>query len=405
MRWAPPVFRLAQENLLLEAFFNRDGDGDSGADHRVVAHADESHHLDVRRNGRGARELSVGVHAAHGVGHAIAGRTGGHVVGVERTAGAAAGSDGEVLLAVLDAPLLVGARDRMLEARRVGGVAGDGNAHVLELHDRDALGDVVGAVAVDLGARALGERLLGDDLDGFLRVVELRLHVGEAVDARNDVRGILAETVQNDAQVLAAHLVGVERDLDRAFGGRERLVTGEEREALRRIVEKHRAEVAVPETDLAVFGDGTWDAERLEADADGGGGVLGLGAALLERDRRADRVGPLGVFEADRLGFFDNLVGVDSGLVADLFALENRLDAEGLDSGEDLGLAALVTFKKLLGGGSLGGGLLRAAFLLSTCHFIFLLIPCADRCTWRRLRTGRRYPWTFPTLRSGSCPS
>ena len=40
------------ESLLLEALFNRDGNSDSGADHRVVAHADETHHLDVRGNGR-----------------------------------------------------------------------------------------------------------------------------------------------------------------------------------------------------------------------------------------------------------------------------------------------------------------------------------------------------------------
>ena len=109
---------IQQPRLLAEALFDGNGDGDGRADHRVVAHADEAHHLDVRRNGAGARELRVGVHTTHGVGHAVAGRTRGHVVGVERTAGAAAGSDGEVLLAVLDAPLLVGASDRMLEARR-----------------------------------------------------------------------------------------------------------------------------------------------------------------------------------------------------------------------------------------------------------------------------------------------
>ena len=37
-----------------------------------------------------ARELGVAVHAAHGVGHAVAGGTGGHVVGVQGAAGAAA---------------------------------------------------------------------------------------------------------------------------------------------------------------------------------------------------------------------------------------------------------------------------------------------------------------------------
>src|SRR5699024_9892239 len=85
------------------------GAGHGGAHHGVVAHADQAHHLNVGRHGAGAGELSVAVHTAHGVGQAVAGRTGGHVVGVQGTAGAAAGSDGEVLLAVLHGPLLVGA--------------------------------------------------------------------------------------------------------------------------------------------------------------------------------------------------------------------------------------------------------------------------------------------------------
>ena len=336
----------------------------------------------MRRNGAGARELSVGVHTAHRVGHAVAGRTGGHVVGVERTASAAAGSDGEVLLAVLNAPLLVRTRDRMLEARRVRGVTSNGNANVLELHDRDTLGDIVSAVAVDGSARTLGERLLLDNLDLLGVVVERRLHIGEAVDARNDVRSVLAETVEDNAEIRLADLVGVKSDLDGAFSSSERLVASEECEALRGVIEKHRAEVAVAAADLTVLSHRASNAECLETNADFSGSVLGLRAALLDSHSRTDGVGPLGVLEANRLGFLYDLVGVDSGLVADLLALEDRLDAVGLESGENLGLAALVTFKQLLSGrGSLRSGLLRAAFLLSTCHDKFLLIPCADRCT------------------------
>ena len=33
---------------LLQALGHRDGHGDGGADHRVVAHAEEAHHLNVR---------------------------------------------------------------------------------------------------------------------------------------------------------------------------------------------------------------------------------------------------------------------------------------------------------------------------------------------------------------------
>ena len=149
---------------VLHSLLDSDSDRDGSAYHRVVAHADKTHHLNVCGNGGGACELRIGVHTAHGVGHAVRGRTCSHVVGVAGTACSAAGSDREVLNAVLYAPLLVGACDGVLEAGRVGGVAGDGNADILELHDSNALGNIISAVALNVRARALGVCGLGDDL-------------------------------------------------------------------------------------------------------------------------------------------------------------------------------------------------------------------------------------------------
>src|SRR5699024_4063634 len=134
----------------------------------------------------GAGELGVAVHAAHRVGQAVGSGAGGHVVGVQGTDGAAAGSDGEVLLAVLDGPLLVGAGDQVLEAGGVGGVAGDGDLDALHLHDGNALQHVVGAVALGRGALALRVGHGLDDLDLAGLEVELGLDVGKAVDAAVD---------------------------------------------------------------------------------------------------------------------------------------------------------------------------------------------------------------------------
>ena len=83
---------------LLQALGHGNSAGHGHTDHGVVAGAQEAHHLHVRGDGGAACELGVGVHAAHGVGHAVAGGAGGHVVGVQRAAGAAAGGHGEVLL-------------------------------------------------------------------------------------------------------------------------------------------------------------------------------------------------------------------------------------------------------------------------------------------------------------------
>ena len=161
------------------------------------------------------------MHSAHGVGHAVGGRTCCHVIGMQRSACSAAGGNGEVANAVLNAPLFVGAGNGVLESGGVGGVTGDGNADLLQLHDGNAFRYVVSAVAADLCASAVRERDLADDLDRLGVGIEFGLHVGEAVDAGNDVCGVLAETVKDNAQGLYSYLVGVESDLDSALGSRK----------------------------------------------------------------------------------------------------------------------------------------------------------------------------------------
>ena len=53
------------------------------------------------------------------------------------------------LIAVFNAPLLVSAGNGMLETCRVGGVTGNGNAYVFELHYSNAFGNVVCTVALN----------------------------------------------------------------------------------------------------------------------------------------------------------------------------------------------------------------------------------------------------------------
>ena len=310
----------SQRYFLLQALGNGHGDCDGRADHGVVAHAEEAHHLDMCRNGGGACELGVGVHAAHGVGHAVGSGTGSHIVGMEGTTRAAAGGDGEVLLALLDAFLLIGTGNGMLEAGGVGGVACDGNVDALGVHDGDAFADVIRAVAANIGALTLGVADLSDNRELTGEVIELGLNIGEAVDAGDDLRGVLAQTVENDAQRLLAGLVGVLHDTDGALCGGEGFVTGEEGEALGLLAQQHRAEIAVTETDLAVFGNAAVDAEGLQTLADLPGGFCGGLHAGLEGDGSADRVSPAGVFEADGLNALDDLIGVEALGLADLVA-------------------------------------------------------------------------------------
>jgi len=265
---------------------------------------------------------------------------------VQRAARAAAGGHGEVLLAHLDAFLLVGAGDRMLEAGGVGGVAGDGDVDALLVHDGDALAHVVRAVAADAGALALGVADLADDLQLARVIVELGLDVGEAVDAGDDLGGVLAKSVQDDAQRGLARLVGVLDDADGAFGGREGLVAGEEAEALGVFTQQHGAEIAVAETDFAVLCDGTVDAEGLQALADGSGGVGSGLDALLDGDGGADRVRPAGVLKADRLNALDNFIRVKTLGLADFSAFLDGTDAVLSEDAIDLVDSSFVTFKQ-----------------------------------------------------------
>ena len=206
--------------------------------------------------------------------------------GCRGTTRAAAGGHGEVLLALLDALFLVGAGNGMLEAGGVGGVASDGNVHALVVHDGHALADVVSAEAADSRALAVGVLVLLDDLQLAGVVVKLGLHIGKAVDPGDDLRSVLAQAVQDDPQGFLTSLVGGAGNADGAFGGGKGLMTGQEGEALGLVPQQHGAQIAVTQTDLAILGDGAVDAESLQADADGLGGLSGGLDVLLQSDGR-----------------------------------------------------------------------------------------------------------------------
>ena len=132
------------------------------------------------------------MHTAHGIGHTVGSGAGCHIVRVKGTAGTAAGCNREVRLAGSNSFLLVGTCNGVLETGRVRGVSGDGNIDVFLPHDGNAFGDVVCAVAVDLGAGTVGVSDALYFLDLALLVVHLGLNEGEAVDTGDDLCSVLA---------------------------------------------------------------------------------------------------------------------------------------------------------------------------------------------------------------------
>ena len=134
-------------------------------------------------------------------------------------------------------------------------------------------------------------------------------------------------------------------DLDGAFGGGEALVAGQEGEAFGLLTEQTGGEVAVADTDLTVVGDGTVDAERLQAFTDGFCSIGSGLAAFLDGDSSTAGVGPLHVLEADGLGFFSHRVRVDALGFANLVGFLNAVDAVLVQNFQDIGHAAFLTFK------------------------------------------------------------
>ena len=142
--------------------------------------------------------------------------------------------------------------------------------------------------------------------------VIVSLHIGKAVDAADDIRSILAETVQNNAQRLFAHLVGGTGNADGAFRSGKGLMAGKEREAIGVLAEQHFAEIAVAETDLALLGNRAGHAERLQTLADDGRGFGSVLHAALDRQRDTEGVCPNRVIKRDRLHTLDDRFHIDA---------------------------------------------------------------------------------------------
>ena len=180
----------------------------------------------------------------------------------------------------------------MLETGGVGGVAGDRNVNILMLHDCNAFENVVGAVNLDLCLFAGGVRNFSHDVEFVGVEIVIGFNIGEAVDTGDDESRIFAETVEDNTERSLSYFICGSCDADSTFGSCEGFVTCEEAEALCIIAEKHCCEVAVSETDLAVFGDGAGNGESLKTGADGFCSFSCGFAAFLQRESRTECICP-----------------------------------------------------------------------------------------------------------------
>ena len=119
----------------------------------------------------------------------------------------------------------------MLEACRIGRVTRNGDINPLVVHDGNSFADVIDAVTAYLRAQSVGVRLFADDAKLSGRIVKFGLHIGKAIDARDNQRRILAQPVQDDPQWCLTHTICHFGDLDSSFRRSEGLVSCQEGEA------------------------------------------------------------------------------------------------------------------------------------------------------------------------------
>src|SRR5699024_1230292 len=119
----------------------------------------------------------------------------------------------------------------------------------------------------------------------------------------------------------------------------------QESEALCLVPKKHCAQVTVAKADFTVVGDRTLDAEGLETNAYGLGGLSRGLYALLYGDSGTHGIGPAGIFKGDRLDALHDGVRVKAQIVANLLALLYIGDTVLSEDGIYVVDSSLVTFK------------------------------------------------------------
>ena len=123
-------------------------------------------------------------------------------------------------------------------------------------------------------------------------------------------------------------------------------MASQERETLSFLVQQHRAQIAVADTDLTLIRDGTGDAERLQAAANAAGRVGGGLYAFLERDGRAQFIRPLDVFKADGLSALDDLVSIHAASIVESLDFLEILEAIFVQHRLKLGNTSFVILKQ-----------------------------------------------------------
>ena len=233
----------------------------------------------------------------------------------------------------------------MLETGRIGGVTGDGDVHTLPVHDGNAFADIVSAVAQNERPLTLGVCSPAQLFQLASEIIEEGFHIGEPIDPGDNLRRVLAQSVQDNPKGLFANFVGGFGNADGTLRGGKGFMTSQECKTFRLVAQKHSAKISVAKPNFAVICNRAGDTEGLESFADGFRRVRRLSVTLLDRDGRAGDVRPACIFKTDGLNAFYDTIDINALFIADCLCLFDGRDSILVQSGIDLIDSSLITFK------------------------------------------------------------
>ena len=213
------------------------------------------------------------------------------------------------------------------------------------VHDSHAFTHVISTKTADSRAFALGIRNFPDDMQLPGLIIKLGLYISKAIDTGNNLGRVFTQAVQDNTKGNLTCLIGVPDNADSPFGSSKRFMPCQEAEALCAVLKQHGSQIAMAAAYFAVFRDRSGNAESLQADTNGLGCIHCRSAICFNSNRCPYGIRPAGIFKGDGLDFFDGLIRINTGILADIPAFFYTFNAVFFQHTEDFIYSSVITFE------------------------------------------------------------
>ncbi len=92
----------------------------------------------------------------------------------------------------------------------------------------------------------------------------LSLNIAKAIDSGDKISRVLTQAIEDHLEGLLSDPVGIKGYFDRPLGGRKRLVTRQETEAVTLLTQQATGKLPMAQTNLALLGNRAWNTKGLQ---------------------------------------------------------------------------------------------------------------------------------------------